>query len=70
MPKAGTLAARERARVAAAARWKTGDLPERQRDLRAAKLEDAARAAADALPPLTEDQARRIAAILYPQGVE
>lgn len=46
------------------------DAADARRDLRAAKLERAAREAADALPPLTQEQARHIAAILYPEGVE
>lgn len=60
-----------RSRIGVAARRGTpDDVADARRDLRAAKLEKAAREAAEALPPLTEDQARRIAQILYPQGVE
>lgn len=60
-----------RARVGVAAhRGTPDDLQDARRDLRVAKLERAAREAAEALPPPTEAQARRIAAILYPQGAE
>jgi len=60
-----------RSRVATAARYgTTAEVDDARRDLRAAKLERAAREAAEALPPLTDEQARRVAAILYPQGVE
>lgn len=62
------LAARSRVGVMA----RTGtekDTQDARRDLRAAKLERSAREAAEALPPLTDEQARRIAQILYPQGV-
>lgn len=60
-----------RSRVGVAARRGTPeDLAVARRDYRAVKLEEAAREAAEALPPLTEAQARRIAQILYPQGVE
>lgn len=33
-------------------------------------LQEAAREAAEALPPITEEQARRVAAILYPKGID
>jgi hypothetical protein len=49
---------------------KDADAADARRDLRAAKLEREAREAAAALPPLTDEQARRIAAILYPDGVD
>lgn len=59
-----------RAKLGAAARYGGPDAAESaRRDLRAAKLERSAREAAEALPPLTDEQARRIAQILYPQGV-
>lgn len=69
MPKSGPSIARERSRLASAARWSPEKLPERQRDLRAALLERSAREAIDALPPLTEEQARRIASLIYPPAV-
>lgn len=69
MPRNATIDT-ARAKVAANSRWDSPTLPEARRDLRAAKLERAAREAAEELPPLTDEQARRIAAILYPQGVE
>lgn len=62
-----------RAKVASLSRIRPADDPElidARRDLKASRLEDAAREAAASLPPLTEEQARRIAAILYPEGVE
>ena len=60
-----------RSRVATATRYGTeAEADDARRDLRAAKLERSAREAAEALPPLTDEQARRIAAILYPEGVE
>lgn len=60
-----------RSRVGVMARTGTpDDLQAARRDLRAAKLERAAREAAEALPPLTIEQARRIAAILYPEGID
>lgn len=58
-----------RAKLGAAARYGTPEEADgARRDLRAAKLEQAAREAAAALPPLTPEQACRIAAILYPNG--
>lgn len=60
-----------RAKLGAAARYSGPEATaSARRDLRAAKLERSAREAAEALPPLTDEQARRIAAILYPEGVE
>lgn len=60
-----------RSRIGVASRRGTPeDVAEARRDYRAVKLEQAAREAAEALPPLTDAQARRIAQILYPQGVE
>lgn len=62
-----------RAKVASLSRVRSADDPdliEARRDLKASRLEDAAREAAESLPPLTDEQARRIAAILYPQGAE
>ncbi len=60
-----------RSRVGIAARYGTPEeVATARRDLRAVKLEEAARDAAESLPPLTREQARRIAAILYPEGVE
>lgn len=60
-----------RAHLGVAARRGTpDDVANARRDLRAAKLERSARETAEALPPLTDEQARRIAAILYPQGVD
>lgn len=60
-----------RAKVAALSRVRPADDPEliaSRRQLKASKLEQAAREAAEALPPLTDEQARRIAAIICPQG--
>lgn len=62
-----------RAKVASLSRIRPADDPElieARRSLKATRLEDAAREAAESLPPLTDEQARRIAAILYPQGVD
>lgn len=58
-----------RAKLGAAARYGSPEAAESaRRDLRAAKLERHAREVAEALPPLTDAQARRIAAIICPQG--
>lgn len=57
----------ERARVAALVRHKPADAPEvaeARRDLRAARLADYVRRVIDEAPPLTDDQRRRIAALL------
>lgn len=62
-----------RAKVASLSKVRPSDDPDlvsARRDLKAARLEDAAREAAASLPPLTREQARTIAAILYPEGVE
>lgn len=60
-----------RAKVASLSRVRTADDPdlvEARRDLKASRLEATAREAAESLPPLTDEQARRIAAIICPQG--
>lgn len=59
------------AKVASLSRVRPADDPdliEARRNLKASRLEDAARKAAESLPPLTDEQARRIAAIICPQG--
>lgn len=56
-----------RAKVASLSRVRPEDDPElieARRDLKASRLEQAAREAAESLPPLTVEQARRVAAIL------
>lgn len=60
-----------RAKVASLSRVRSADDPdlvEARRDLKASRLEATAREAAESLPPLTDEQARRIAAIICPQG--
>lgn len=57
----------ERGRVAALTRHRDPEDPaigEARRDLRAARAEDYIRRVVDEAPPLTEDQRRRLAAIL------
>lgn len=57
----------ERARVAAIARHTPNDeraLAEARRDLRAARAEEYIREVVGAAPPLTDDQCRRLAALL------
>lgn len=68
MPALGLSKAR--AEIAAAARWKPNELPERQRDYRAAKLEAHIRDVVNTAPPLTDEQADRLAALIRTsQGV-
>ena len=60
-----------RAKVASLSRVRSADDPdlvEARRDLKASRLEATAREAAESLPPLTDEQGRRIAAIICPQG--
>lgn len=60
-----------RAKVASLSRVRSADDPdlvEARRDLKASRLEATAREAAESLPPLTDEQACRIAAIICPQG--
>jgi hypothetical protein len=61
----------ERARYAALTRSRPADDPDlidARRNLRAARLEDAIRAAVAAAPPLTDEQRTRLAAILRGSG--
>lgn len=59
-----------RARVGVATRTGTpDDVAAARRDLRAALLERSAREATAVLPALTEEQARRIASVIYPPAV-
>lgn len=57
----------KRGRLNALRRYRTDDDPEvldAARQLRAARLEDAVRKALDTAPPLTDEQRRRLAALL------
>jgi hypothetical protein len=61
----------ERAKLASIIRHRSGDqaaIDDARRNLRAARLEDAIRAAVDAAPPLNDEQRTRLAAILRGQG--
>ena len=63
-----TEIASARGRRAAAARWGRGpqEIAEASRDLAAAKLEQYVAKTVAAAPPLTREQAERIAALLRP----
>lgn len=66
MPSQGLSQAR--AELAAAARWKPTELPNRQRDYRAAKLGAHIREVVDAAPPLTDEQVADLTALLQAGG--
>lgn len=62
----------DRARVAALSRSRTPDDPElvdARRDLRAARAEDYIKALVDGMPPLTDEQKRRLSTLLNPPAV-
>lgn len=60
---------RARARLAGTVKHHPdADVTHLRRELKAAKLEQAIRAAVDAAPPLTDDQRSRLAGLLAPRG--